>query len=47
MIKNYNKTVETNHKPDRPYIPDHPYRILTLIKLGFYEASFFWGRGSI
>ena len=28
MIRNYNESVETNHKPNQPYILDHPYRIL-------------------
>ena len=30
MIKNYAKSVETNHNPNWPYIPDHPYRILII-----------------
>ena len=28
MMKNYDQSVETNHNPNWPYIPDHPYRIL-------------------
>ena len=38
MMKNYDKTVKINHKPDRPYIPNHLFRILTLIKLGFLRV---------
>ena len=28
MIKNYDQSVETNHNPNWPYIPDHLYRML-------------------
>ena len=28
MMKNYDKSVEINHNPNWPYIPDRPYRIL-------------------
>ena len=28
MIKNYDESVEINHNPNWPYIPDHPYRII-------------------
>ena len=28
MIKNYDPSVEINHNPNWPYIPDHPYTIL-------------------
>ena len=28
MIKNYDQSVEINHNPNWPYIPDHPYSIL-------------------
>ena len=28
MMKNYDESVEINHNPNWPYIPDHPYRIL-------------------
>ena len=27
-MKNHEQSVETNHYPNWPYIPDHPYRIL-------------------
>ena len=27
-MKNYDQSVEINHNPDWPYIPDHSYRIL-------------------
>ena len=30
MIKNYDESVEINHNPNWPYIPDHPYRILII-----------------
>ena len=30
MIKNYDESVEINHHPNWPYIPDHPYRILII-----------------
>ena len=28
-MKNYDQTVEMNHDLNWPYIPDHPYKILT------------------
>ena len=32
-MKNYNQSVEINHKPNWPYIPDHPcYVLLNLIE---------------
>ena len=30
MMKNYDQSVETNHSPSWPYIPDHLYRILIM-----------------
>ena len=32
MMKNieYDESVEINHNPNWPYIPDHPYRILII-----------------
>ena len=30
MIKHYDESVEINHNPNWPYIPDHPYRILII-----------------
>ena len=29
-MKNYDESVEINHNPNWPYIPDHPYRILVI-----------------
>ena len=31
MMKNYAEPVEINHKPNWPYIPDHPYKILIIV----------------
>ena len=31
MIKNYNKSMEINHNPNWPYLPDYPYRILIVV----------------
>ena len=30
MMKNYDETVEINHSPNWPYIPDHAFRILII-----------------
>ena len=30
MMKNYDQSVEINHNPNWPYIPDHPCRILII-----------------
>ena len=30
MMKNYHQSLEINHNPNWPYIPDHPYRILII-----------------
>ena len=30
MMKNYDESVEINHNPNWPYIPDHLYRILII-----------------
>ena len=30
VMKNYDESVEINHNPDWPNIPDHPYRILII-----------------
>ena len=29
-MKNYDQSIEINHNPNWPYIPDHPYRILII-----------------
>ena len=29
-MKNFDQSVEINHNPNWPYIPDHPYRILII-----------------
>ena len=34
MMKTYDQSVEINHKPNWPYIPDDPYRILIIGGLG-------------
>ena len=28
LVKNYDQSIQVNHNPNWPYIPDHPYRIL-------------------
>ena len=30
MMKNYDQSVQINHDLNRPYFPDHPYRILII-----------------
>ena len=30
MTKNYGDSVEINHNPNKPFIPDSPYRILSI-----------------
>ena len=30
MMKNYEESVEINHNPNWPYIPDYPYKILLI-----------------
>ena len=32
--ENYNKSVEINHNPNWPYIPNHPYRKLVIVGSG-------------
>ena len=34
MMENYDQSVEVNHNPNWPYIPDHPYRILIVGRSG-------------
>ena len=30
MMKNYEESVEINHNPNWPYIPDYPYKVLLI-----------------
>ena len=30
MLKNYNQSVELNHNPNWPYIPNTPFKILII-----------------
>ena len=30
MMKNYDESVERNHNPNWPYVPDYPYRMLII-----------------
>ena len=30
MMNNYGESVEINHNPNQPYIPDHPYMTLII-----------------
>ena len=39
MMKNYDQSVEINHSPNWPYIPDHPYRILIIGVSGSGETN--------
>ena len=34
MIKNYDQSIEINHNPNWPYIPDHLYRTLIIVGSG-------------
>ena len=34
MMENYDESVEINHNPNWPYIPDYPYRILKISHSG-------------
>ena len=38
-MKNYDQSVEINHNPNWPYIPDHPYRILIIGSSGSGKAN--------
>ena len=38
-MKNYDESVEINHNPYWPYIPDHPYRILIIGGSGPEETT--------
>ena len=39
MMKYYDQSVEINHNPNWPYIPDHPYRILIIGGSGSGKAN--------
>ena len=39
MMKNYYQSVEINHNPNWPYIPDHPYRILIVVGSGSSKTN--------
>ena len=39
MMRNYNQSVEINHNPNWPYIPDHPYKILIISGSGYGKTS--------
>ena len=38
-MKNYEESVEINHNPNWPYIPDYPYRILLIGGSGSGKAN--------
>ena len=38
-MKNYDQSVEINHNPNWPYIPDHPYRILIVVGSGSSKTN--------
>ena len=37
MMKSYDESVKTNYKPNWAYIPDHPCRILIVIRLNIIK----------
>ena len=39
MMKTYDQLVEINHNPNRPYILDHPYRILIIFGSGLGKTN--------
>ena len=39
MVKDYSPSVEINHNPNWPYIPDHPHRILIIDDSGSRKAN--------
>ena len=39
MMKNYDQSVEINHNPNWPYIPDHLYRILIIGSSGSGKSN--------
>ena len=42
MMKNYDQSVKIDHNPNWPYIPDHPYRILTVGGSGSGKTMCYW-----
>ena len=42
MMKNYDESVEINHNPNWPYIPDQPYRILIIAGSGSGKTNAYW-----
>ena len=38
-MKNYDQSVEINHIPNWPYIPDHTHRILIILGLGSGQTN--------
>ena len=38
-MKTYDQLVEINHNPNRPYILDHPYRILIIVGSGLGKTN--------
>ena len=39
MMKKYDQSVEINHNPNWPYIPDNPYKILVIGGSGSGKAN--------
>ena len=39
MMKNYDQSVEINHNPNWPYIPDHLYTILIIGSSGSRKTN--------
>ena len=46
-MKNYDQSVEINHNPNWPYIPDHPYRILITVGSGSEKLMCYWEKNNI
>ena len=42
MMKSYDQSVEINHNPNWPYIPNRPYRILIIGGLGSKKTNVSW-----
>ena len=39
MMKNYDKSIEINHNPNWPCIPDHPYQLIVIGDLGSRKTN--------